>query len=238
MITRVQRWGNSHSLRLSKKLLADVEIDVGDEVDVAVRDGALVVTPVRRVRGAVDLEQFVRGIPGLRAGGARLGPPGRRGGLVGGALRPALVVNNGLFSRRTGPCIASSFRQRTEITTSQRLILGKLELAEPPPMQQLSPALAASLHQACALPAWIHARRRGAARTVGAAGRRGGRVVWQISCRIDAVKPPRLGSSEFERVGGEATERPESPACGDTRARRPSEAVRWWEERPTALTLG
>ena len=63
MIIRVQKWGNSQGLRLSKKLLADVRIDVGDEVDVAVRDGALVVTPVRRVRGAVDLEQLVRGIP-------------------------------------------------------------------------------------------------------------------------------------------------------------------------------
>src|SRR5665647_1962213 len=42
----------------------------------------------------------------------------------------------------TGP--AGSFRQRTEITASQRAILGKLELAEPPRIQQLTPALAAS----------------------------------------------------------------------------------------------
>src|SRR5665648_728569 len=42
----------------------------------------------------------------------------------------------------TGP--AGSFRQRTEITASQRAILGKLELAEPPRIQQLTPALEAS----------------------------------------------------------------------------------------------
>jgi len=42
----------------------------------------------------------------------------------------------------TGP--AGSFRQRTEITASQRVILGKLELAEPPRIQQLTPALEAS----------------------------------------------------------------------------------------------
>ncbi|HEX9638044.1 MAG TPA: transcriptional regulator/antitoxin, MazE [Acidobacteriota bacterium] len=63
MITKVQKWGNSQGLRLSKQLLADVEMDVGDDVNVAVRDGTLVVTPVRRVRGAVDLEQLVRRIP-------------------------------------------------------------------------------------------------------------------------------------------------------------------------------
>ena len=63
MITKVQKWGNSQGIRLSKELLSDVAINVGDAVDVAVRDGALVVTPVRRVRGGHDLRELVRRIP-------------------------------------------------------------------------------------------------------------------------------------------------------------------------------
>ena len=63
MITKVQKWGNSQGVRLSKGLLADVEINVGDAVDVAARDGVLVVTPVRRVRGGHDLRELVRRIP-------------------------------------------------------------------------------------------------------------------------------------------------------------------------------
>ena len=63
MITKVQKWGNSQGVRLSKELLSGAEIDVGDAVDVAVRDGALVVTPVRRIRGGHDLEQLVSRIP-------------------------------------------------------------------------------------------------------------------------------------------------------------------------------
>ena len=63
MITKVQKWGNSQGIRLSKELLSDVEINVGDVVDVAVRDGALVVTPMRRVRGGHDLRELVRRIP-------------------------------------------------------------------------------------------------------------------------------------------------------------------------------
>lgn len=63
MITRVQKWGNSQGLRLSKELLSEVEIMVGDAVDVAVRDGALVVTPVHRVRGGHDLRELVERIP-------------------------------------------------------------------------------------------------------------------------------------------------------------------------------
>ncbi len=63
MITRVQKWGNSQGVRLSKQVLSEMDIDVGDEVEVAVRDGALLVTPVRRVRGGHDLRELVRCIP-------------------------------------------------------------------------------------------------------------------------------------------------------------------------------
>jgi antitoxin MazE len=63
MITRVQKWGNSQGLRLNKELLSEVEINVGDAVEVAVRDGALVVTPVHRVRGGHDLRELVQRIP-------------------------------------------------------------------------------------------------------------------------------------------------------------------------------
>jgi antitoxin MazE len=63
MITKVQKWGNSQGLRLSKELLSDVEIDVGDAVDVTVHDGSLVITPARRVRGGLDLAQLVGRIP-------------------------------------------------------------------------------------------------------------------------------------------------------------------------------
>jgi antitoxin MazE len=76
MITKVQKWGNSQGLRLSKELLSDVAIEVGDAVDVAVRDGAIVVTPVRRIRGRVDIAQLVREIPAdYKPGEFDWGPP-------------------------------------------------------------------------------------------------------------------------------------------------------------------
>ncbi len=63
MVTKVQKWGNSQGLRLSKALLSDVEIQVGDAVNVEVCDGALVVTPLRRVRGGHDLRELVKRTP-------------------------------------------------------------------------------------------------------------------------------------------------------------------------------
>jgi antitoxin MazE len=79
MITKVQKWGNSQGLRLGKSLLADVAIEVGDEVDVTVRDGAIVITPVRRVRGGHDLRDLVRRLPKAGRGGElEWGPPAGR----------------------------------------------------------------------------------------------------------------------------------------------------------------
>jgi antitoxin MazE len=63
MVTKVQKWGNSQGLRLSKDLLREAEIEMGDPVDVVVRQGTLVVTPIRRVRGGHDLRELVRRIP-------------------------------------------------------------------------------------------------------------------------------------------------------------------------------
>ena len=63
MIAKVQKWGNSQGLRLSKQLLAEAEIAVGEAVEVAVREGAIVVAPVRRVRGRHDLRELVSRIP-------------------------------------------------------------------------------------------------------------------------------------------------------------------------------
>ena len=63
MITKVQKWGNGQGLRLSKELLCDAGINVGDVVDVAVRQGTLVVTPIRRVRDGHGLRELVGRIP-------------------------------------------------------------------------------------------------------------------------------------------------------------------------------
>jgi len=63
MVTKIQKWGNSQGLRISKQLLENACLAVGDEVDVDVHDGTIVVTPVRQVRGKLSLEKLARQIP-------------------------------------------------------------------------------------------------------------------------------------------------------------------------------
>ncbi len=63
MIARIQKWGNSQGLRLAKHLLADARLGVGDEVEISIENGMLVIAPVRRIRGKHDLKDLVARIP-------------------------------------------------------------------------------------------------------------------------------------------------------------------------------
>ncbi|PQP33034.1 transcriptional regulator/antitoxin, MazE [Desulfobacteraceae bacterium SEEP-SAG10] len=63
MLAKIQKWGNSQGLRLAKHLLADAHIDVGDEVDIAVKDGNIIISPAKKKRGRHNLKDLVAGIP-------------------------------------------------------------------------------------------------------------------------------------------------------------------------------
>ncbi len=63
MTTKIQKWGNSQRVCLSKNLLADAHIGVGDEVNVTVKAGTIIISPAKRNRGLHNLEGLVARIP-------------------------------------------------------------------------------------------------------------------------------------------------------------------------------
>ncbi len=63
MLAKIQKWGNSQGLRLTKALLADVQINIGDDVDIAVKKGSLIITPAQRNRRKYNLKSLVTKIP-------------------------------------------------------------------------------------------------------------------------------------------------------------------------------
>ena len=63
MVTKIQKWGNSQGLRLAKEVLAQAHIEVGDEVEIAVNEGVIMVAPVKQVRGGHRLEELISRIP-------------------------------------------------------------------------------------------------------------------------------------------------------------------------------
>jgi len=63
VVTKVQKWGNSQGLRITRQVLDDAGIRIGDEVDVTARDGVILIAPARRVRGKRSLQELVSRIP-------------------------------------------------------------------------------------------------------------------------------------------------------------------------------
>ena len=76
MLAKIQKWGNSQGLRLNKNLLSDVQLGVGDEVDIIVKDGIMIVAPAKMIRGKHNLKDLVSRIPkNYQAGEVDWGKP-------------------------------------------------------------------------------------------------------------------------------------------------------------------
>ncbi len=63
MLTKIQKWGNSQGLRFTKALLHEARINVGDEVNVSIQEGRIIVEPMTKVRGRYDLKELVSRMP-------------------------------------------------------------------------------------------------------------------------------------------------------------------------------
>ena len=63
MIVKVQKWGNSQGIRLSKEILHQANILIGDELEVVTTEDQLVVKPVYKIRGKYKIEDLVAKLP-------------------------------------------------------------------------------------------------------------------------------------------------------------------------------
>lgn len=63
MLTKIQKWGNSQGLRIPKNLLIDAQLGVGDDVDISVKDGIMIISPAKMIRGKYNLKDLVAKMP-------------------------------------------------------------------------------------------------------------------------------------------------------------------------------
>ena len=63
MLVKVQKWGNSQGIRLSKEILSEANIVVGDALEVITTKEQIVIKPIRKIRGKYDLKDLVSQIP-------------------------------------------------------------------------------------------------------------------------------------------------------------------------------
>lgn len=59
MKSRISKWGNSLAIRIPKHLGTEIELAEGTEIELAVQNGSLIITPVS---SKYHLEDLVRGI--------------------------------------------------------------------------------------------------------------------------------------------------------------------------------
>lgn len=63
MLVKVQKWGNSQGIRLSKEVLAEANILVGDALEITTTKEQIVIKPVCKIRCKYDLKDLVSKIP-------------------------------------------------------------------------------------------------------------------------------------------------------------------------------
>jgi antitoxin MazE len=63
MLVKVQKWGNSQGIRLSKEILGEVNISVGDDLEIITSKDKLIIKPIRKIRGKYNLQDLVARIP-------------------------------------------------------------------------------------------------------------------------------------------------------------------------------
>ena len=63
MITKVQKWGNSQGIRIPKNLLNNSRIQIGEEVELAIRDGKIIIESTNKIHGKYSIGELVSKIP-------------------------------------------------------------------------------------------------------------------------------------------------------------------------------
>ncbi len=63
MTTKIQKWCNSQGVRIAKHRLTNVGVDIGDEVELSVEEGQIIVRKVRHKK--FDLKELVAQMPRL-----------------------------------------------------------------------------------------------------------------------------------------------------------------------------
>ena len=64
MQSKVQKWGNSQGLRIPRSVLQQARIAVGDQVDISVSKGRIVVKRAAPIRGRYVLKDLLGDLPG------------------------------------------------------------------------------------------------------------------------------------------------------------------------------
>ncbi len=61
MTAVISKWGNSQGLRFPKNIMQELNLKVGDKVELETKDGVIIIKPIKRKK--IDINELVKKIP-------------------------------------------------------------------------------------------------------------------------------------------------------------------------------
>ncbi len=61
MTAIISKWGNSQGLRFPKNIMQELNLKVGDKVELETKDGVIIIKPIKRKK--IDINELVKKIP-------------------------------------------------------------------------------------------------------------------------------------------------------------------------------
>ena len=63
MTAKISKWGNSQGLRMPKDIMDSLHLQVGDNVNITILDGKVIIEPIKKEILNYDLNELVSKIP-------------------------------------------------------------------------------------------------------------------------------------------------------------------------------
>ena len=63
MTAKISKWGNSHGLRVPKDVMDNLHLNVGDSVNISIKDGKAILEPIKKELPKYDLNELLSKIP-------------------------------------------------------------------------------------------------------------------------------------------------------------------------------
>ncbi len=63
MHAKIQKWGNSQGLRFPKHVLQEVQINIGDELNIFVSNGKIIIEPLNYIKNKYNIKELVSQMP-------------------------------------------------------------------------------------------------------------------------------------------------------------------------------
>lgn len=63
MIATISKWGNSQGLRFPKNIIEELELSIGDKVEITTQKDRVIIKPLTRKRKKYDINELVKNIP-------------------------------------------------------------------------------------------------------------------------------------------------------------------------------